>query len=205
MPLGWHLTPRERKFHLKSDIMYSHTSSPGTKYPHPFPFSDNAEASLTDNEYGPVLRGVAKRGWLLKSGKLIRPDGFSAYGIFKICVGDGAWAGVLIDDRIDQSFPQSFDEKCEAIAIAEGGAPDMQYRDDFWPESEMLLQTHFPESPVLRPHEYATLGQKGFLNEFYFVLWIGWIDGIAYRRGIGRILKSVWESIELKETRVCLG
>jgi len=29
--------------------------------------------------------------------------------------------------------------------------------------------------------------------DFYNVMWIRWVDGIAYREGIGRVLRSAWE------------
>lgn len=209
MPPGWNSPPRQREYDHRLDVTYSHTSSPDTKYSYPFPFLDNAKASLPDNRYGPILRGIAKRGWLFKSNKLEHRGYFTEiHGIFNLCVRDGTWVGILIDDRLDQSFPQKSDEKCEVIAIAEGRVPGM-YSDYVLPEHAMLLQAIFPESPVFRPKrresDNTRLNRKSFCYEFYFILWIGWVDGIAYRRGIGRVLKRVWESIKLEDIKVYLG
>lgn len=43
------------------------------------------------------------------------------------------------------------------------------------------------------------------LYEYYNVLWIKWDNGVAYRHGLGRVLKSIWESQGLDEVEVVLG
>ncbi|KAK4035023.1 HET-domain-containing protein [Parachaetomium inaequale] len=48
---------------------------------------------------------------------------------------------------------------------------------------------------------------ESFVNgeDTYNVLWIEWKDGIAYRKGVGRILKSVWEAHETERIQLVLG
>jgi hypothetical protein len=41
--------------------------------------------------------------------------------------------------------------------------------------------------------------------EFYFVLWIEWVEGIAYRKALGRVEKRAWESLALEDIDVILG
>jgi hypothetical protein len=41
--------------------------------------------------------------------------------------------------------------------------------------------------------------------EFYHVLWVEWIEGIAYRRGLDRILKEAWEREATEEIDLILG
>jgi hypothetical protein len=41
--------------------------------------------------------------------------------------------------------------------------------------------------------------------EYYNVLWIKWENGVAYRHGLGRVLKSIWESQGLEGVGVVLG
>lgn len=43
------------------------------------------------------------------------------------------------------------------------------------------------------------------VEEFYYVLWIHWEDGIAYRRGLGRVLKYAWEREVVDEIDLVLG
>jgi hypothetical protein len=37
------------------------------------------------------------------------------------------------------------------------------------------------------------------------VLWIEWVDGVAYRLGSGQIPQADWEALELQEVSLVLG
>lgn len=45
--------------------------------------------------------------------------------------------------------------------------------------------------------EYMTFCRGGMKNadvyEFHNVLWIEWNEGVAYRKGLGRVIKEAWE------------
>ncbi|KAL6819535.1 phosphotransferase enzyme family domain-containing protein [Trichoderma sp. SZMC 28015] len=196
MPPGWN-PPIFQDGDPRFAVKYSHTLSPATKYPHPFPFQESANVHLPDVKYGPLLRCIANRGWLIKSTEWIEKFRLNTlYGTFNLCLSDGTWAGILFDDRLDQGFPQEPSEKCEVIAIAEGRVPGMY--DDYTLPENVMFRSEFLSGGLQRPH-------RVFCYEFYFILWIGWVDGIAYRRGIGRVLKGVWEKMELEEIEVTLG
>jgi hypothetical protein len=47
--------------------------------------------------------------------------------------------------------------------------------------------------------------KPGDVVHFYYVLWIEWIDGIAYRKGLGRILKEAWDREATEEIDFILG
>ncbi|PNP54984.1 hypothetical protein THARTR1_04673 [Trichoderma harzianum] len=190
MPPGWKssmMVPRDKH---RSDIVYFHTVSTDRGYEYPFPLPESAEAHVPDVEYGPLLRCIANRAWLVKSDEFEEPgpNKFhgTLYGAFNLCLGDGTWAGILFDDRLDTSFPQKSSERREVIAIAEG-----RFRGEY-------------DTWVL-PEYSMGWSRRDAGYEFYFVLWIGWLGGIAYRRGIGRVLKRVWEKMELEEIEVVLG
>lgn len=40
---------------------------------------------------------------------------------------------------------------------------------------------------------------------FYNILWVEWINGVAYRRGVGRVIRTAWESMEKKDVELILG
>jgi hypothetical protein len=40
--------------------------------------------------------------------------------------------------------------------------------------------------------------------EFYNVLWVEWVDSLAYRKGAGRVWIDAWERQHLKTMNVCL-
>ena len=78
----------------------------------------------------------------------------------------------------NENSPQSGDT-CELVVISKGFAynDNYEYSMDEWKCKE-------------RPRS----GEK---YEFYNVMWISWLDGIAYRNGIGRVPKKIWEKEEL--------
>jgi hypothetical protein len=41
--------------------------------------------------------------------------------------------------------------------------------------------------------------------DFCYVLWIGWKDGVAYRRGLGRVLQEAWDLQATEEINLVLG
>lgn len=47
--------------------------------------------------------------------------------------------------------------------------------------------------------------QETLLFEFYHVMFIKWEDGIAYRKGLGRVMKEAWEAQEREPITLILG
>ncbi|KAG4266476.1 hypothetical protein FPRO03_01760 [Fusarium proliferatum] len=43
------------------------------------------------------------------------------------------------------------------------------------------------------------------LEEFYGVLWVKWLNGVAYRRGCGYVQKELWENQDLEDVDLVLG
>jgi hypothetical protein len=43
------------------------------------------------------------------------------------------------------------------------------------------------------------------MYEFYNVLWIEWKKGVAYLKGIGRVMKDIWECQALESIDLTLG
>lgn len=71
--------------------------------------------------------------------------------------------------------------KVEVVSISEGytfeGENDIHCFMDEWNLAER------PERPYRSRYEWQN------------VLWVEWEDRIAYRKGIGRIMKSAWEAL----------
>ncbi|KAF2648905.1 HET-domain-containing protein [Lophiostoma macrostomum CBS 122681] len=51
----------------------------------------------------------------------------------------------------------------------------------------------------------SRLGDRTSFYEWYNVLWIEWIDGIAYRKACGRVIKQVWDAQGFEAIDVVLG
>ena len=99
------------------------------------------------------------------------------------------WAGIL---RLNASTPgdPKPDTSSELIAISRGLANDL----------EVLL-------PKLTLREWAFIGYIKTEDpyEFYNVPWVEWVNGIAYRKAIGRVWKPVWDRQDLAEIDAILG
>ncbi|KAH7378694.1 heterokaryon incompatibility protein-domain-containing protein [Pyrenochaeta sp. MPI-SDFR-AT-0127] len=103
----------------------------------------------------------------------------------------GAWAGVL---RLNQTMEDANGllpcQDMELIEISmgrvENNAAEQRSFDEWmrgsWPDGE---------------------GEGTY--EFYNVLWIEWIEGVAYRKACGRVERGVWEGIERDSVEVTLG
>ncbi len=46
---------------------------------------------------------------------------------------------------------------------------------------------------------------KDATYEFVNIMWIVMVDGVAYRKAVGRVLKAAWQRIPTREVRVTIG
>ena len=99
----------------------------------------------------------------------------------------GIWAGV-----IESNFTRADDVmdlkgcKCEVVVVS----------------AEVAKRQHFS---VFRELDCCDALKPLEVYEFYNVLWIEWQDGIAYRKGIGRVWKEVWDRQASEKVDVVLG
>lgn len=57
-------------------------------------------------------------------------------------------------------------------------------------------------SPEMRHHQRPRSGDQ---YHFYNLLWIEWKNGIAYRKGLARVAKSVYDDLPKDEIDLYLG
>lgn len=191
---------------MATPYYYSHESAPGIKFWHPVPISIGTKGVTTTPINGLLLCASTQRGrlWIttVKHGKqamnveagpprdfmdadprnvwlfggIVHPDAL-------IVDTKGEPVGDLyINDQDDRDLVERFESQpdeagfsCELAAISKGN-------DSLHP---------------LEP-------EKEFFT-FYNVLWIKWEDGIAYRRGVGRVKRDQWENMELEDIDLVLG
>ncbi|KAH7234554.1 heterokaryon incompatibility protein-domain-containing protein [Fusarium solani] len=55
---------------------------------------------------------------------------------------------------------------------------------------------------ISKGHAFSNLGKD---YDFVNILWVEWVDGIAYRKGLGRIFQHVWERQPLEDIELILG
>jgi hypothetical protein len=102
---------------------------------------------------------------------------------------EGRWAGYI---RLNEEIGKMLVETkwpCEVIELSRGST---MFADGF---HERYAELSYPQCYSLRHTVY----------EFYNVMWIGWDSGVAYRKGVGRVERSIWESIATEYIDVTIG
>lgn len=171
-------------------IYYTHESDPLTRFRYLIPIRDKSLPVMIRN-LEPYLFCHTERAVLYVVG-----ESNSYHPHVTLQTKDREWAGVLLlnsDDGLIENHTTSNDTLgtraiCEVIAISDGHAANS------FSEQYFLQEWEHPDRPKDTP-----------LYEYINVLWIQWELGIAYRKAVGRVLKSVWKSLELEWIDVVLG
>ncbi|KAI3397266.1 hypothetical protein diail_11065 [Diaporthe ilicicola] len=188
---------------LTTPYFYSHEAAPGVKFWHPVPISSDQPTGASFSSINGRLLSAKTQGgrlWVahasdgidvvkhltLQGGRhrmAIRLFGADVNVETVVVDKERKVVGDLyIDDHDDRNLVKSYVRKpgeagytCELVAISKGN----DFTDPMEPAKETFT--------------------------FYNVLWIKWEDGIAYRRGVGRVEKETWESMELQDVDLVLG
>ena len=185
LPSGW-----SRKS-VNEYAPFVHRRLPGTAcgYPIPLPKRDqqNTLHILSKLLFGRTRRGRFKEDRTPNLHSRVpdlfgnrRPNNASGNHIF-LEDDDGAWAGTIqLHDSTLFSFSTNTllddSNKLELMAISAGTTTCLKDPHDF-----RISQGDRKE--LSDPH----------LFEFYNVLWIEWKECVAYRKGLGRVIKEAWE------------
>ena len=116
---------------------------------------------------------------------------FSPGIFYSLLDKEGQWAGALRPHSSKSSEETFLDagESCELVSISQGSVDNGEYINSNW-----IDEWYLPERPKVTERYY-----------FHNVLWIGWEDGIAYRRGLGRVVNDVWKQEYVEEIMLILG
>lgn len=191
------------KWALATAYYYSHEAAPGVKFWHPVPISlDPPSNTMTAPINGGLLCAETRSGHLWMTSARDHPagrpgtppfdnPGWAYVDLFSNAIQveamltnqKGDLVGCLdINDQNDRDLVKKYERRpdeagypCELVAISKGN----DFVHPMEPEKE----------------EYT----------FYNVLWVKWEDGIAYRRGVGRVKRETWESMDLKDVDLVLG
>jgi hypothetical protein len=108
--------------------------------------------------------------------------------IANILTPSGSWAGHFRSHDLSlgvHSLNHDGKERLEFVAISEG---------------EERIGSHVFDMEFMTDH----MDDKGLVR-FVNVLWIERREGVAYRRGLGHIVKSAWDESKKKEVDIVLG
>lgn len=173
LPPGWKMT----------QYAFQHESDTRTYFTYPIPLQlENPAPSHINERYlecGRILSFETARAWFKIEFYCYKSPFYGSnqdIAIGNIYAADGAWVGHFRshDGRLGLS-KYNFDgsEKLEFIFISEGKERD---------------GSHLFDKRFFNKH----VNRKGWL-EFVNVLWIEWKGRTAERRGLGHIVKKVWE------------
>jgi len=169
---------------------FTFQSAPGVNFWYPIPIAQRKSGPFI-REPSPLLTSRTQRAWLCLAENFNqnrRPCFFLRNII-------GVWAGMIrLHSSDDLLFEPGASEIpgeplwCELVAISRGDCHNEA------PMPQALDEWNSEERP-----KYSGL------YEWYNVLWIGWKDDIAYRKGLGRVQKEIWEAQPLEWIDLMLG
>jgi hypothetical protein len=162
---------------------FKHSSDSETEFWYPIPISEKTTRSIPP-QLMPFISCYTSQCWL-KTGETLQ----CSYQCFSLRDHAGAWAGMLnIHNHKDfetiSRSKASQDNTVELIVISEGYSSNPDDIDE-WFHKERTKSTE--------------------IYEFYNVLWVSWEHGIAYRKGLGRVQKFIWEAQTIDWIKVTLG
>jgi hypothetical protein len=203
LPDGWSMkrindSGKTKKWSMKvtSDHQhyFSHKLMPGQKFFYPVAIGGGA-CSQNTNDSSTLLSCRTRRIWL-RIGNQVKSTSYQVASQvlcphWGLHTKDDESCGIIRLNVSPTYLPEGAADPmcwtpCELIAISESSTLLNLCSDD-------ELRSIFG-SPSLKD-----------MTEFYNVLWIEWVDGIAYRKALGQVLKSVWNSYPDEWIDVVLG
>ena len=191
LPLGWssHCVEQDHEEGYQR-YYYRYDKTPHScTFWYPIPTLRGIQPA-SDRQWGPILYCKTLRGYLemgIPVPQLGKHDSM-IYPIYSLHTSEGTWAGIIYVHHSPESASER-NQQCELVLISGGWAVEDDERQ--WP--------WFPE------WDHAKRPRTGNLYHFYHVLWIEWQDNIAYRKGLGRIVKNIWDDLPKDEIELHLG
>lgn len=205
VPKGW--SRYSLPFEGPDEVEFAHESIPRTRFRFPIPLAPKGAGNPGfDDSRSPYLCCKTTRVSLLLQPVNKKHRSLSLY------TADGTWAGVV---RMHLEVPAHAvyvgagwvetvagvdSETIEDAEISElWDGPDPFSPDqstmrwgDFVMISEGTARNSWNEEGFLEEWSHSRRPRNGMLYEFVNVLCIATRDGISYRKGVGRVVKSVW-------------
>ncbi|KAF2996644.1 hypothetical protein E8E13_003203 [Curvularia kusanoi] len=125
-------------------------------------------------------------------------DTSGGYALDLMCNGElvGSMKPDLMSVYHEQLDSQSV--SCDVIVISHGHVERPEYVRSTLYLSRLLACAGIKD---IRGGRY----RYGEYHDYYNVLWVGWENGVAVRRGIGIVLQDAWDSLETKTISFILG
>jgi hypothetical protein len=204
LEFGW--TKHESE---QSGICFKNESVSNFSFRYPIPLSNLTDAA-SQQETSQYLQFKSKRGWLYigdviqpfsdkeKEAFLKKEDMEDGNINFSLLDDEGCWVGAIRLPLLEATSlcDEGSRERVELVEIATG-----KVANDAFPKSS----NYYPGTWIIPEWDCEKRPKQDKFYRFYFVLCIEWLDGIAYRRGLGRVETDSWDKISLEEVDIILG
>jgi hypothetical protein len=191
LPLGWSAQPSTQS---NGDTIYHHSCDPSHPFRYPIPIRDQRKAHIP-----PVtaryLHGKTRRGFLV-AGPIYRGENVTSIcPALELLTQQGEWAGFL---RLNGTS-YSEDDSGDGVIQRDAGLLELIEISEGEVQNQPIEEKSFDEWNREGCPRYS--GLYKFVN----VLWIEWEDGVAYRKALGRVEKSIWQRVATERIDITLG
>lgn len=183
----------------KNDYYYFHPTLPRIKFRYPIPLTPEARPSRNVKW---SLLAFQTQHVKMKFGSEVqstREDDFEDLQAQCLLDEKDIVVGSLFPNMSQSDPPIATSSHCDLIAISFGIArdigPELFWRMDNWGLPEGLETLDSIQESI----------DPGKLYAYFNVLWIEWIDKIAYRKGLGRVEYLAWKSANPEPKYVLMG
>lgn len=188
--------------------IYRHESCASNKFWYPFPLPTPGQLAISPPQTAQLFCETHRFFFNVESPpsekcKGVVPGQRMAY-LYTATIGQ--FAGVLFYqnrfDHQDLMAKRTSGEKVEVVATSRGYARKTASMIDRV-DRHFRVRCGASQSQEEKQELEDTVVVD--IDEWYNVLWVEWVDGVAYRRCLGRILKDIWEAQELGPISLVLG
>jgi hypothetical protein len=174
LPPGW----SRKHCEITHRAFYCHESDPKQEFWYPIPIQDrNEENSVVAPMSSRFLHCRTRRAHLFGVDYLQGVLAYPSCEVLSLKDGNGSWAGVLRVHEPKYGSRHYLDRLGKGIELIELSKGEVQNQVT---EEMSFDEWNMPECP-----------RQAGLYKFYNVMWIGWKDGVAYRKAIGRVVEYI--------------
>ena len=181
IPTGW-----TRGRYPDGTFLFIHETLPTEQFRYPIPLkSESVELPIYEN--GRYLHFKTQRTRLFLGRQIV--DDRRSWTVYVACLNDSLanWAGTIrLNTSRFESLPRGLSIELIALSLA--------MADNSSKYVPLLDEWDIPERP-----------RDSEVYLFYYVMWIEWKAGIAYRKAVGTVYKPVWERQAREDIDVILG
>ncbi|KAK8011682.1 heterokaryon incompatibility protein-domain-containing protein [Apiospora arundinis] len=167
---------------VSRDTVYRHTSMPNSKFWRWFPIRDPLEghSPTTTSPQHAFISCKTKRAWVrVRNNLSSKTVGWLHAHILDIAGNNWGWLQASSDEQ-KAVLPFVNSDNCGLV--------------------EVVAICFRRGSSVKNPYHPRFVAEETF-----GILWVEWVDGVAYRKGVGEINKDSWESHVLEDVDLILG